>query len=230
MNDVNRKFRRAWITAGQGELWNCGGTYCQVPYEILPRVNRASDGLEWLDCISPELHQIILDTSTLNSSDNQIANIQEIVTKAKTLRLDLPRSFLSFMGNVSLQEKVPTCTACFLSLSEDFVPIPETDGHFLLRFLNDSQACVLWYLWLNPQGEVGVVASDYFLDPDIFEVMEYPEVKREELFNEALLCADGFVEFLYRFWVENTIWYSLQERLPLTPIQEEYRKQITKRL
>src|SRR5690242_3318791 len=102
MNDVNRKFQRAWITAGQGELWNCGGTYCQVPYEHLPRVNQATDGLEWLDFISPELRRIIRNTSTLNSSDNQIANIQEIVTKAKNLRLDLPKSFLSFMGNVSL--------------------------------------------------------------------------------------------------------------------------------
>jgi hypothetical protein len=230
MNDPKAMFRRAWITAGHSELWNCRGTYCTVPYESLPRVGRATDDLGWLDHVSPELRLVIDGTSTLNSSDNQIANWEGVVEKAQSLGLDLPQPFLRFMRDANLQDKVPTCTACFLALSEDFIPIVGAEGHFLLRFVNDSQSCVMWYLCLGREGNTGVVASDYFFEPDIFDAMEYEGVKREDLFREALICADTFTEFLYRFWLENTIWYSLHERLPLTPVQEEYRNQISENL
>jgi len=230
MNDPKAMFRREWVTAGHSGLWNCRGTYCTVPYESLPRVDRATDDLKWLDHVSPELRRVIDGTSTLDSSDNQIANLEVTVAKAQSLRLDLPQPFLRFMRDASLQAKVPTCTACFLALSEDFIPIVGAEGHYLLRFVNDSQSCFMWYLRLGREGNVGVVVSDYFLEPEIFDAMECEEVKREDLFQEALLCADTFTEFLYRFWVENTIWYSLHERLLLTPIQEEYRNQITQKL
>jgi hypothetical protein len=218
------------MTAGHSDLWNCQGTYCAVPYEALPRLSRATDDLAWLDRISPELRRIIDGTSTLNSSDNQIANLEAIAAKAKSLALDLPQPFLRFMQSAELQDKVPTCTGCFLALSDELVPIPDAEGRFLLRFLNDSQSCVMWYLCLGHKRNAEVVASDYFFEPDIFDVMEYEGVKREDIFREAFVCADTFTEFLYRFWVENTIWYSLHERLPLTPMQEEYRNQITKKL
>jgi len=230
MNDMKTMFRRGWITAGQSKLWNCHGTYCTVPYEALPRVGGATDDLGWLDQVSPELRRIVQGTSTLNSSDNQIANLESVVAKAQDLNLDLPHPFLRFMRDAGLQDKVPTCTACFLALSEDLIPVVGAEGHYLLRFVNDSQSCVMWYLCLGREGEAGVVASDYFLEPEIFEAMEYEGVKREDLFPNAFLCADTFTEFLYRFWVENTNWYSLRERLPLTPLQDEYRNQITIKL
>jgi hypothetical protein len=201
-----------------------------VPHASLPRLGRASDDLKWLDFISPELRQIIDGTSTLNGDDNQIGNLENIVARAKKLRLNLPEPFLRFMGDACLQAKVSTCTGCFLALSEDFIPLLEAEGHFLLRFLNDSQSCVMWYLYLNPEGNAGVVASPCFFEPKLFEVMEYEDLKREELSREACLCADTFTEFLYRFWIENSIWYSLHGRLPLTPIQEEYRNQIIQKL
>src|SRR5262249_27457680 len=101
---------------------------------------------------------------------------------------------------------------------------------FLLRFLKDSQSCVMWYLHLRSDAAPAVVASDYFFEPDIFEAMEYEEVSYEDTFRQALTCASTFTEFLYRFWVENTLWYSLHEGLPLTPLQEEYQTRITRRL
>jgi hypothetical protein len=88
----------------------------------------------------------------------------------------------------------------------------------------------LWYLCLGRDGNAEVVASDYFLEPEIFEAMDYEEVKRDDVFRELSFCADTFTEFLYRFWVENTIWYSQRAGLPLTPVQKEYSSQITQRL
>jgi hypothetical protein len=201
-----------------------------VPYEHLPEVNRATDDLGWLDQISPELRRVIDDTSTLKSSENQIAHLEGLVAKAQNLMLNLPEPFLRFMRDESLHAKVPTCTDCFLALSEDFIPIPGAEDYFLLRFMNDSQSCAMWYLCLGRERNPGVLASDYFLESEMFDAMEYEGVRREDVFPKAVLCANSFTEFLYRFWVENTIWYSLRERLPFTPVQEEYRNQITKRL
>jgi hypothetical protein len=230
MANQGAELRRAWMTAGGSELWNCRGTYCTIPYEYLPRLNRATNDLAWLDDVSPQLRQVIDSTSTLDSSDNEIGSLESILAQARGLALPVPESFVRFLRTPELQEKVPTCTACFMALSDELVAVPAAPGSYLLRFLNDSQSCVMWYLRLGGTAEPEVLASDYFLEPDIFQAMEYENVRYEDAFHEALTCADTFVEFLYRFWIENTIWYSLQKRLSLTPRQEEYRNQITKKL
>ena len=230
MTDTRPPFERAWFTAGRTDLWNCQATYCTVPYEYLPRLSRVTDDLTWLDQVTPELRRVIGGASTLNSSENQIANLESIVAKAKSLSLPLPEPFQRFMRAADLQDKVPTCTGCYLGLSDDFVPISGAEGQFLLRFLNDSQGCVMWYLRLGRTGSSGVIASTYFLELDIFDAVGYKGVKRQDAFREAVTCAETFTEFLYRFWVENTIWYSLHKQLPLTQIQQEYKSQITTKL
>lgn len=60
--------------------------------------------------------------------------------------------------------------------------------------------------------------------------MDYEDVKRDDVFRELGICSDTFTQFLYRFWVENTIWYSLRIGLLFTPLQKEYSSQITQRL
>src|SRR5262245_17671283 len=129
MNDLGTMFARIWVTA-VGELWNCQGTYCGVPYEDLPRLIQVTDDFRWLDSVSPELRRVIAATSTLNSSENQIQNLEDLAAKAKRLALELPESFLRFMGEPLLQGKVPTCTACFLALSGDLLPIPGAERRF----------------------------------------------------------------------------------------------------
>ena len=150
MFDTESKFRRGWTTAGHGGVWNCNRTYCDVPYSSLPAPHQASDDLIWLDWVSPELRRVINRTSTLDSSENKIGNLKEILYKAQNLRLILPQPFLLFLRDPTLQSKVPTCTACYLELSSDLIPLPGLANHFLLRFLNDSQCCALWYLCLRP--------------------------------------------------------------------------------
>ena len=197
---------------------------------------RATDDFAWLDEVSAELRGIIAETSTLRSGDSEIANLDPVVARVQSRGLDIPQTFLRFMRDTSLHGKVPSCTACFLSLSEDAIAIPGAEDYFLLRFMNDSQSCVLWYLLMSRDEIAGVVASPYFFDKNIFEGMQYTDefdderVNYKNAFKEASICADTFAEFMYRFWVENTIWYSLYKRLGLTAVQEEYLGQITKKL
>jgi hypothetical protein len=226
---VELKFRCAWITAGHSTLWNCNSTYCEVPCEYLPQVVKAKDDLAWLDSNSDDLTRIISGRSSIRSGDNRLANLEAVVAKAQSLGFELPDPFLRFMRDPVLQDKVPSCTACFLELSDDFVPVPDSDGSFFMRFITDSQSCVMWYLWLQRNGKIVVVASYYYLEPDIFEAMEYEEGTYRDCFDRAVICAESFTEFLYRFWVENSIWYSLHKKLPFTALQEDYWSRIVKK-
>jgi hypothetical protein len=231
-------FRRGWITAVHRELWNIAqsyadknlSTYYAVPYSSLPSVDQATDDLLWLDSVTPELRRVIETPPTLCSTENEIANLEAIIEKAKCLHLNLPQAFVRFMRDPELQRKVPTPTACRLELSDDLVPLNNMTGHYLVRFMNDSQSCVMWYLWLRPQVEASVVASDYFFEKEIFDAMEYEDISYHDLASAAFACSDTFTEFLFRFWIENTIWYSLTKQVPLSALQEAYRSQITKKL
>ena len=236
MDNPTDLFSRAWFTSGSSELWNCKRTYCSIPFENLPKVHRATDDFAWLDDVSEELREIIATTSTLESDCNEVANLETVIARIREIGLKFPDPLLLFLTDSSLQRKVPSCTGCYLSLSENAIPIPGADGNFLLRFLNDSQSCVLWYLLMTSKETTGVVASHFLYERNIFDAMEYRTwnddagVKYEDSFKEASICADTFTEFLYRFWIENTIWYSAHKHLQLTPLQEEYRSQITRKL
>jgi hypothetical protein len=104
MNDPTSNFRWVWITAGQGTLWDCNSTYCEIPYKKLPQTGKATDDLRWLDNISPELHRLIDGTCRLNSADNQIANLENVVAKARGLGLVIPETFLRLMRSTELQD------------------------------------------------------------------------------------------------------------------------------
>ena len=120
--DLESPFRRGWITAVHRELWNIAqsyadknlSTYNTVPYSSLPSVDQATDDLLWLDKVTPELRRVIEHTSTLCSTENEIANLETIIEKAKGLQVDLPQAFVRFMRDPELQRKVPTPTACRL--------------------------------------------------------------------------------------------------------------------
>jgi hypothetical protein len=224
------ELQRGWITSGQSKLWNCNSTYCTIPTEYVPKLGLVDEKLDWLEAVSSELRDVIESTSTLDSSDNQIAHLDRIIQETKQAELQLPESFLRFMRSPHLQAKVPTCTDCFLALSEHLIPF--IDDQFVLRFLNDSQGCVMWYLLLKPQDEPKVLASYWFLERDIFEALNDEEdpINYNNTLSRALICANSFPKFLYRFWIENTIWYSLHKNLKLTSLQQQYLSLITTKL
>ena len=88
----------------------------------------------------------------------------------------------------------------------------------------------MWYLLFRPGEEACILASSVFLEPDGFKALEYEDLRYLDAFKEVFFCASSFAEFLYRFWIENTIWFSTQHSLDLTLLQEEYRQRITRRL
>lgn len=217
---------RIWITAGSSELWDCPGTYGLVPYELLPNLQHVDADFSWLQNAPDRSFD-----STLSRFRIDLAHMDRILQHAHTLQLQLPRAFVRFMRNSQLHRRVPTCTNCGLDLSDAIVDCPWEEPAYALRFLQDSQSCVMWYLLLRPRMDTAVVASHYFLEPDIFVEMEYEDegMTYERAFANLYLCADTFQEFIYRFWIENSIWYSLQDGHPLSKREADYKQSISRK-
>ena len=114
-----------------------------------------------------------------------------------------------------------SCTACYLDLGN--FPVKVTGGGRLIHFLSDQQWVRHWLLYLGDDGAEAVVST---YDPYGFELGDDEELEAPDRFQpgaaDALLCADSFSEFLYRFWIENEIWFALSERQPLTDEQRHY--------
>jgi hypothetical protein len=125
--------------------------------------------------------------------------------EAERLGLSIPASFVKFMTDPELFGSVPSCTACYYDLGSRLLSVPAQAGpERLLRFMNDQQACCLWYLLLEPGGGHRVaLAWPRWREGASGEALE--DCANPE---DVCVCAPSFEEFIKRFWIENTIWFS----------------------
>lgn len=95
------------------------------------------------------------------------------------------------------------------------VDAPPPGQGVLFRFLNDQQGCLFWSLYVERSGAHAVLVSDRAFDVSDPEAECVP--------TELLLCADDFETFLYRFRLENDLWFVLSEgRRPTTAREKRY--------
>jgi hypothetical protein len=212
-------FRRGWYAFDLGQYRPCDGTYCLSPYEDLPPVPAPDESLAWLGPLDERT-----DQQMQIHRDRQVASgkLDQIVASAQRLDLTLPPSFLRLMGSTELQNRIPSCTACYFSLSDDIIPCPGSEQGYILRFLNDQQEVLLWYLYLTPTGEQRVLVSPFMLD-EVEKNGPMNEQSRQAVSDNTFECAPTFAEFIYRFWLENVIWFKLEEQsAPLTADEQTY--------
>ena len=230
MSSPEESIKRAWITSGNGDLWQTAGTYSTVAYQRLPFLPSLAPPFRWLSELPPRAYGC-----TLDSNDNRLADFSYVEAALNALGFSLPNEFRTFITRPDLQARIPSCTACYLELSEAVTPLPGYPDSYVVRFLNDSQACVLWYLLSQPSISVRVLATSCFIERDIFDAMEYEKAVDEPLHYEAVLedaciCAESFGEFLCRFCLENTIWFASQDHLPLAPCELTYLQAATQKI
>ncbi|KAI9772812.1 MAG: hypothetical protein M1839_002285 [Geoglossum umbratile] len=218
MSTEQKPIMRGWFGAGgSSRLWDGWGTYQFISPESLPPVTKSdSDEFAWLRA-APDTE------CPLGSMDEGSIEprLDALTAGANELGLKVPPALRVFMLDPSLQGKVPTCTACYLDLSTKLIPLPDenTPGR-LLRFMNDQQCCLLWYLHLLPNGQYKVVcASPEFKGGD--DSGETLDDGIEKLHN-LVVCADGLEEFVRRFWVENWAWFDEHGGRELTGEVKEY--------
>lgn len=219
MTSPAHSFERCWWAAGEIP-WKSGlkhATYHPIAYDRLPPLVHIDEEYAWLAQPRSEI-------CSLCRPENNTAHLPALLTEARTSGLTLPAAFIAFMARTELQSRVPSITGCFLELSRSLIPLPGGTDAFALRFMNDSQSCLMWYLLLRRDEPARVLVSSHFLDPEIFEELadEEDPITYDEVLSSSHLCADTFIEFIQRFWLENTIWYAIQGKHPLSEAESRY--------
>ena len=255
MNQESSKqipFEPGWWSFDLGEYRQCDGTYCFFAYDSVPPIDEAqfTGKLEWLGPLDGSIADVM---AVHHASDEALGrlkgNVAKLADQAEQLGLKLPEAFLRLMSSRELQNSIPSCTACYFSMSDAILPCPgsagvrasaasesagtefpqapaaEGEDGYIIRFLNDQQDVLLWYLYLTPQGDERVLVSPILLDdfagPE--HAANLTDEWRKAILAHTRVCGPSFEAFLYRFWLENTLWDALNEReAPLTDAQERY--------
>lgn len=181
----------SWIGTDLGPYRPCDGTYQRFALDELPAL---PDG--------------VLDGTFGWLAPGEVRSSAGAATLPKTLRSLVPAVFAAFFDRPELQRAVPSCTDCYWDVGASTIPGPLGDGDRLVRFLADSQDCVLWYLHILSDGTHRVVAAgERYCERE-------PAPSAEHLNSALILVADDFEQFVYRFWVENTAWFeAVQDEL-----------------
>jgi hypothetical protein len=198
-------------------------TYCGFPFDELPQIPISlDDNCDWL---------LKSGTPVSPGLDRYERQLQPAIVRdlAAQLKIKLPKSFERFMCSPELQERVRSCTDCYLDPGERIVEtIGAIPGH-LIHFLSDSQSCAHWYVHVLPEGNSAVLESEdlYCYRIENSDWIENPACRLEKFdltTQDFAYCAPTFSEFPYRFWIENEIWFATYEetRRPLTPLEENY--------
>jgi hypothetical protein len=194
-------------------------TYSLFAYEDLPPIDAPTDEtFQWLR-LEPKHEQWSLAINGYPNAPNpDLSQLPDLIAQA---HVRLPPAFVNFMQIASLHEHIRSCTACFLELNDYVVRVTKPLDGVLLHFLSDQQYCLQWYLYASQSGDHCVVVSG-----ETYGLQFKPDEERRDDVDlskeEMWMCAPSFTDFIYRFWLENEIWFNLSDGKPLSPIQKDY--------
>lgn len=217
-------FRFRWHFPGLGSYRSCRQVYCSVSYEDLPPLPEElfQGTMDWLPPVENASHMQGIDCYFSE------VDLHQIISLAHLLHIVLPDSFLKCLHVPELLERIPSCTDCYFDLSVAAAVQLRNERGYLIRFLLDRQGAIAWYLYLTPEGKQYVLVGTPWLDSlDDTEQLGSTQKEKigEEIERTLEVCAVSFEAFLYRFWLENMLWYKLsanQETGPLTEEEERY--------
>ncbi len=229
MSGLTDMLRRSWYAFNLPEHRECRRTYCHFGYDELPPAPKELDaGFGWL--LRQPVHAYSLadageveddDGNPIEGSKPDLGRLDEF---ERSVRAPLPRPFQAFIRSPDLQRRVRSCTECFLDLADRPVGTTGSEEGSLIHFLSDQQWCAHWYLYVSASGEHCVLASNeaFGFVPEPGSSAD-PRTEIELAREDVWFCAPTFVEFVWRFWIENEIWFALKgSRVPLTPEQNLY--------
>jgi hypothetical protein len=231
-------FAWAWFAFDLGDARPCDATYCRFPYEDLPPIPTLDGMLSWLGRpgwrespdVTPERR-----ASQEHWSAEAQATVRDLAAQAERSGLTLPTAFTSLMAAPELYTRIPEYAGCRFNHGEARLdPCPGAEDAFVVRFLNDQQDCILWYLYLTRRGGEAVLAvgNPYPEAPSNYlERLARPDERgpltdqqRQAVLAKTYACAPSFEAFVYRWWLEATIYMKVHEydSEPLTAEENRY--------
>jgi hypothetical protein len=113
----------------------------------------------------------------------------------------LPDDFEHFLDGDGLRDRLRSATACYFDLGDAVVPV---DGGRLLHLISDSQWVFHWLLYLGDDGSSAVVGTGF---PAGFELDSDEVAFLQEQDLGYFQVADSFAEFIWRWWMDNEIFF-----------------------
>jgi hypothetical protein len=213
------EFTRGWWGTGLADYRGCGGTYQAYPEDDVPAL---SD--ELFDGTFPWLTPKAAGPDAFYMTDDVPRDrLDAVARRLADAGLSLPRPFVTFMADERSRHAVPSCTSCYWDLVEEPVPSPIEPDARLVRFLNDQQGCLFWSLYLRPGGESFVVCTTHPHDPPGDDPDE--RIGPAEMLADTLWVAPDFERFIYRFWLENVVWFhTVWNRREIADLPERVRR------
>jgi hypothetical protein len=193
------------------------GTYSLFSYENLPPIQEHIDDDFKMLMSQPEKEHSLAEGCYNNGEKPDLGKLSKI---AESIDLQLPKLFSTFIESIDLQKRVQSCTDCYLDVADFAIRTTGEIQGVMIHFLSDSQWCLHWYLHIQNSGDHFVAVS-----PDAYGFDGGGKVDNnlELADNDIWYCAPSFPEFIYRFWLENDIWFALEDKkLPLTVLQKVY--------
>jgi hypothetical protein len=223
---ISEQFARFWISFGLPGVRDIWSTYDGSDYSLLPQLPGIPDDLSWLT----ELPQELSDAGMRDG--NYFLKPEALAQRAKELQQvtppNVPRSFWMLLERPDFQARVPSCTACYFDLPKAWTKSPFREGDRMLRFMNDQQCCYCWYLYVAPDEAPFILASSGAGEEVFLEQVDF--VRHPDLLAEAwqrtYFVSPNFDSFIYRFWLENLIWFKMNESMALAPGELAYVRQI----
>ena len=220
MSELILALRTEWTSFGLPGVRGVQGTYSLDDQALPPLTRPLDNNFDWLRQAQPQPH------------DEWAISGQEPLTEPylnlrRQIEVALPPSFDTFMLSPDLHSRIRSVTACYLEMPDFMVRTHGVEEGYLFHFLSDQQWCCHWNLYLNQNGEHCVLGSSAAFgfedDDDEANNNEADKVSSLDLREEEVwVCAPDFSNFIYRFWLENELWYTLRDKEPLTEEQKAY--------
>src|SRR5260370_3125179 len=186
-------------------------TYGRWPWDQLPPINRViQEDLSWL-----LQEPIARDWCIASALQEDYERVRGWLSELST-GFVVPRAFESFLASPDAPSRIRSATGCYLDFAQRVVP--SSYGGVLFHFLSDQQWSMHWWLYLGPDGSEGVVAGyppyGFDLGPQDRSSHDDYGVETLEIFSAAApwaaLCSSSFLDFVYRYWIQNEIFSRLR--------------------
>lgn len=202
-------FPSVWINFSLGKLRPGEGTYASWPYDSLPPLS-----LEGVRGEHPYFER--------KRGTTKRREFARTLEDSAELGVRLPAGFLKLMERRVPEFALRSPTDCFFALPDDYTRVRRdpAGGGVTVHFFCDSQSCVLWDLYVHASGAHCVIARDV----DYYATNSASDAA-------AWFVAPSLEAFVYRTWLENQIWYILNDDFvrgegdtppPVTPALQAY--------
>jgi len=193
-------------------------TYSPFPYADLPPIERTlDDELQWLRS-EPVVPLSLGHSQPGDPAPERAATSVELDALLRDAAVELPRVFRTFISDPEPRTHMRSCTAGYLDLAQ--FPVDVGGGGSLIHFLSDQQWVLHWLLYLGGDASEAVVVTEsaYGFEADGERLDRWDPAD-----GGLSVCAESFSEFLFRYWIENEIWFrASDDESSLTDEQRRY--------